>query len=48
MMTFNLSDPYKAKAILKEMMISMLHEIKNLQAVSDPNWLETLEKDNIK
>jgi hypothetical protein len=28
MMTFNLSDPYKAKAILKEMMISMLHETK--------------------
>ena len=41
----NLSDPYKAKAILKEMMIAMLHEIRNLpQAVSDQNCLEQLEK----
>jgi hypothetical protein len=41
----NLDDPYKAKAILREMMISMLHEIRNLpQAVSDQNWLEELEK----
>jgi hypothetical protein len=42
----NLSDPYQAKAILKEMMVATLHEIRNLpQAVSDQNWLETLEAD---
>jgi hypothetical protein len=43
----NLSDPYKAKSILKEMMVAMLHEIRNLpQAISDPNWLKTLEAED--
>jgi hypothetical protein len=37
----NLSDPFKAKAILREMMISMLNELSDLpRKVVNPNWLK--------
>jgi hypothetical protein len=43
----NIAEPRKAKEILKEAMISLLNTIKDLpNAVSDPNWLATLEKDD--
>jgi hypothetical protein len=43
----NIAEPRKAKEILKEAMISLLNTIKDLpNAVSDPDWLATLEKDD--
>jgi hypothetical protein len=39
----NLSDPAQARSILREAMISLLSELKDLpQAVTDPNWLKKL------
>jgi len=43
----NLSDPFKAKAILREMMISMLNELKDLpNKVTNPHWLRELEAED--
>jgi hypothetical protein len=42
----NLPDTKAAAAVLKEIAISVLNEIKDLPSrVSDPNWLQTLEGD---
>jgi hypothetical protein len=42
----NLTDVNEASRILREMSIAVLNDIKNLpQQVTDPNWLETLEKE---
>jgi hypothetical protein len=42
----NLPDTKAAAAVLKEIAISVLDEIKDLPSrVSDPNWLQTLEGD---
>jgi hypothetical protein len=42
----NIPDPAQARRILKEAMLSLLSELRDLpQAVTDPNWLETLEAD---
>jgi hypothetical protein len=42
----NLSDPAQARRILKEAMLSLLSELKDLpQAVTDSDWLRTLEAD---
>jgi hypothetical protein len=42
----NLPDTKAAAAVLKEVAISVLNEIKDLPSrVTDPNWLETLEGD---
>lgn len=42
----NLTDSKAAAAILKEMAVSVLNEIKDLpQKVVDPQWLDTIEKD---
>jgi hypothetical protein len=41
----NIPDAKQANAILKEAMISLLNELKDLpQKVTDPNWLESLEQ----
>jgi hypothetical protein len=41
-----LTDVGQAAKILREMSIAVLNEIKNLpRQVTDPHWLETLEKD---
>jgi hypothetical protein len=41
-----LTDLNQCRQILREIGLSVLNEIKNLPlAVSDPNWLETLERD---
>ena len=42
-----LTDAAQASKILREAMISLLDDLKDLPAkVTDPNWLETLEKDD--
>jgi hypothetical protein len=42
----NIPDPAQARRILKEAMLSLLSELRDLpQAVTDPNWPETLEAD---
>jgi hypothetical protein len=42
----NISDQGEMAARLKEIAISVLNEIRDLPSrVTDPNWLETLEKD---
>jgi hypothetical protein len=42
----NLTDVVEAHKILKNLSISLLNELRDLpQKVTDPNWLEKLEKD---
>jgi hypothetical protein len=42
----NISDPNEMARRLKEMSLSMLEELRSLpERVTDPHWLETLEKD---
>lgn len=42
-----ISDAKVMNAKLKEMSLSMLEELRNLpERVTDPNWLDTLEKDD--
>jgi hypothetical protein len=42
----NIPDSAQARRILRESMISLLNELKDLpQAVTDPNWLKKLEDD---
>jgi hypothetical protein len=43
----NVADATQARRILREAMLSFLNELKDLpQAVTDPNWLKTLEADD--
>lgn len=45
----NIPDPAKAKAILRESMLTLLGELQDLPAkVVDPHWLKSLEADGSK